>query len=237
MGLVYDAHELAYDRRVAFKVIAPNVANHPQFRRRFAEESKIAMRLEHPHIVPVYAAGMADGLLYIAMRFIDGVDLRTVIARERMLDLRRVIALLEQIASGLDAAHRLGQVHRDIKPANIMVQTLDFAREHAYLMDFGLAKQAGASSVAESGNVIGTLDYVAPEQIQGGRVDARTDVYGLGATLFHVLSGHPPFPSEHYAAKLFAHLNAEPPKITTIRTDLPEAIDSVIARAIGEEPR
>jgi serine/threonine-protein kinase len=153
-------------------------------------------------VIPVYAAGLADEALYLAMRFIDGVNLSTLIAREGKLDATRTIVLVDQIASGLDAAHRLGLVHRDIKPANIMVQRLDFGRQHAYVTDFGLVKQTGSRSLTHAGHLVGTLDYVAPEQIQGDGVDARTDVYGLGATLFHALSGRPPYPGDHYIAKL-----------------------------------
>ena len=236
MGLVYDAYEVAYQRRVALKVIAPELAHDAAFRRRFQRESIIAMRLEHPHVVPVYATGVVDGVLYMAMRFIEGVDLSTLIARERMLDGTRAVVLVDQIASGLDAAHRLGLVHRDIKPANIVIQELDFGRTHAYLTDFGLASQAGCRSMAQADHLVGTVDYMAPEQIQGGSVDARTDVYALGATLFHALAGRVPFQAEHYAAKLFAHLNAEPPKIADTRSDLSEAFDQIVARAMAKDP-
>jgi serine/threonine protein kinase len=236
MGLVYDAYELACERRVALKVIAPEFANDSQFRHRFVDEARIAMRLEHPHVVPVHAAGMVDGVLFMVMRKIDGVDLGALIARARGLDAARAIALVDQVASGLDAAHSLGLVHRDIKPANIMVQKLDFAREHAYIMDFGLAKQAGSRGVTRPDDLLGTLDYIAPEQIVGGRVDARTDVYALGASLFHALSGHAPFAGDHHAAKIFAHLTARPPKITDSRPDLPETFDSVLARAMAKNP-
>jgi serine/threonine protein kinase len=236
MGVVYDAYELTHERRVALKVIAPELATDATFRVRFKRESRIAMQVEHPHVVPVYGAGAVAETLYIAMRFIDGVDLGTLVKRERSLDGARAIRLIEQIGSGVDAAHRLGLVHADIKPANVMVQKLEVGREHAYIMDFGLAKPAGSTSVTQSGHWLATLDYVAPELIQGAPPDARTDVYALGATLFHMLTGRAPFAGKHRAAKLFAHLNAEPPKVTETRPHLPKALDRVVARAMAKRP-
>jgi hypothetical protein len=235
MGVVYEARELANDRVVALKVLLPELAEDERFRERFERESRIAMSLEHPHVVPVYAIGEADGVLYIAMRFVRGVDLRHLILNVGALPPARAVAIAEQVASGLDAAHKLGLVHRDVKPANVMVESLG-DHDHCYVMDFGLAKHAGSTSCTQTGNWVGTLDYVAPEQILGGDVDARTDVYALGALLFDALTGRPPFQAGHDAAKLYAHLHSAPPDATTVRPDLAPEFDVVLGRALAKAP-
>ncbi len=236
MGVIYDARESANDRRVALKVIAPEFAGDIRFRKRFEYESECAMRLEHPNVVPVYSIGAMQGTLYMAMRFVSGVDLATLIERESALDGERAVTLMDQIASGLDAAHQLGLVHRDIKPANVMVEALDHGREHAYVMDFGLAKRSCSAGVTQAEDLVGTLDYMAPEQILGEGTDARTDIYALGATLFHALAGHGPFAHLNPAAKLYAHVNTDPPRMSELRPDVPEAIDHVLARAMAKDP-
>jgi serine/threonine protein kinase len=236
MGVVYTARQVSVDRRVALKVIAPALAEDESLRRRFERESRVAIEIEHPNIVPVYATGAAEGLLFIAMRYIDGRDLRRVVDAESPMSPKRVLALLEQIASGLDAAHRKGLVHRDVKPANVMVERLGADREHCYVLDFGLAKQSGSGGLTRTGGWVGTLDYVAPEQVLGKEVDARTDVYALGATFFHMVTGQPPYAMRDDGAKLYAHVNARVPRVTDIRAELPAAVDDVIARALAKEP-
>jgi tRNA A-37 threonylcarbamoyl transferase component Bud32 len=236
MGVVYTARQLAVDRRVALKVIAPALAEDESFRRRFERESRVAIEIEHPNIVPVYATGAAEGLLFIAMRYIDGRDLRRIIDAESPMSPERVLALLEQIASGLDAAHRKGLVHRDVKPANVMVERLGEDREHCYVLDFGLARQSESTALTHTGRWMGTPAYVAPEQLTGGDVDARTDVYALGALFFHALTGQLPYSRDHDAGMLFAHLNAPPPRATDLRSDLPHDLDAVLVRALAKDP-
>ena len=236
MGVVYTARQVSVDRRVALKVIAPAFAEDESFRRRFESESRAAIEIEHPNVVPVYATGAAEGLLFIAMRYIDGRDLRRVVDAESPMSPARVLALLEQIASGLDAAHRKGLVHRDVKPANVMIERLGVDREHCYMLDFGIAKQRGSGGLTRTGGWVGTLDYVAPEQILDRDVDARTDVYALGATFFHMVTGQPPYAMRDDGAKLYAHVNARAPRVTDIRAELPAAVDEVVARALAKEP-
>jgi serine/threonine protein kinase len=216
MGLVYEARQVSNERRVALKVIAPELSGDVTFRERFEHESRVAIQLEHP--------------------FIDGVDLNHILASEGRLAPARALAVVDQIAAALDAAHRLGLVHRDVKPANVMVEKLGASREHCYVMDFGLAKHVASTGVTRTGNWVGTLDYVAPEQISGGRIDARTDVYSLGALLFHALTGEPPYSDRHDAAKVFAHVNSPPPSLAEACPELPRELSAVIARAMAKDP-
>jgi serine/threonine-protein kinase len=235
MGVVYRARERESNRVVALKLIVPELASDVTYRARFERESRIAMRLEHPNIVPVYASGEFEGALFMAMRFIHGTDLGELLVGEHGLRVDRATALILQIASALDAAHREGLVHRDVKPGNVMVERLE-DREHCYVMDFGLAKQSGTATVTRTGSWVGTLDYVAPEQILGKHVDARTDVYALGAMFFHMVAGRPPFAMGHDAAKLYAHVNVEAPPVTEIRQALPQGLNIVVGRALAKEP-
>ena len=180
MGVVYRAHDLALDRDVALKLLAPHLADDVSFRERFLRESRLAASLEHPNVVPIHDAGEIDGQLYIAMRLVDGTDLKQLL-REGPLDPARAIHIVEQIAGALDAAHARGLVHRDVKPSNVLLDE----HEHAYLADFGLSRylgEAGAALGAE--NSLGTIDYVAPEQIRGEEIDGRADVYALGCLLY-----------------------------------------------------
>src|SRR4051812_27179599 len=183
MGVVYRATQLALERPVALKLIAPDLAEDESFRERFKRESRTAAQIEHAHVIPVHEAGEAEGRLYIAMRLIDGIDLRELIRRYGQIEPVRAVRLLGQVASALDAAHAFGLVHRDIKPANVLVAN-EGGRDHAYLTDFGLSKQLGSESgVTQTGMFVGTVDYIAPEQIQGLPLDARSDVYSLGCLL------------------------------------------------------
>jgi serine/threonine protein kinase len=236
MGIVYRATHLALDRAVAFKVITPDLATDEDFRERFKRESRIAASLEHPHVVPVYDSGEVDGLLFVAMRFVEGTDLRALVQRTGRLDPRRAAAILVQVSGALDVAHARGLVHRDIKPANILIAGRDGA-DHAYLTDFGLTKHAGAKSgLTKTGMWVGTVDYVAPEQIEGARVDGRADVYALGCVLYETLTGRVPYDHESDVSKIWAHMSSPPPSLTDAAPDLPGELDAVIARAMAKKP-
>ena len=183
MGVVYRARQRQPARLVALKVISAQLATDPQFRSRFQRESSIAAQIEHPNVIPVYAIGEADDVLYIAMRYVEGTDLRSVIAGTRLAP-QRAATIIDQVAQALDAAHAHGLVHRDVKPANILISTAG-DRDHVYLSDFGLSRHVDASQgLTSTGAFLGTIDYVAPEQARGERVDSRTDIYSLGCVLF-----------------------------------------------------
>src|SRR3954454_12741241 len=231
MGVVYRALQLALDRTVALKLITPALAGDPDFRARFVRESRAAASIEHPNVIPLFSAGSEQDVLYISMRFVDGEDLRALLRREGKLEPRRAARIVAQIGLALDAAHERGLVHRDVKPANVLLTPLD----HAYLTDFGLTKRVGEGStqVSRPGGWVGTLGYVAPEQIRGGRVDARADVYALGAVLYHALTGEPPFSADSDEATMWRHLNDEPPHVDG---DVPRGFDPVVRRALAKRP-
>jgi DNA-binding beta-propeller fold protein YncE/predicted Ser/Thr protein kinase len=233
MGVVYSATQLALDRKVALKVIAPGLMEDDEMRRRFVRESKVAASIDHPNVIPIYYAGEDDGIAYIAMRYVAGDDLRSLVRREKKLEPRRAARIVSQIAAALDAAHAAGLVHRDVKPANVLLGPED----HVYLTDFGLTKHAlSVGSATKAGHWVGTLDYVAPEQIRGERVDARADVYALGCVLFLMLTGTVPFHHESEEARLWAHLSEEPPAPSERVPGLPSEMDDVIARALAKQP-
>jgi serine/threonine protein kinase len=236
MGILYLAVEPGLERRVALKLIAPEAAADEVFSRRFAEESRIAASIEHPNVVPIYAAGEEDGVPYIAMRYVSGSDLGKRIAREGRLEPAGAAALIAQIGNGLDAIHAAGLVHRDVKPANVLLSGAT-GEDHAYITDFGVARNvATESGLTQTGRFVGTLDYVAPEQISGGEVDARVDVYALGCLLFKLLTGEVPFPKDGEAARLYAHLNDPPPAPSLYAPQVPMALDDVVIRAMSKEP-
>jgi serine/threonine protein kinase len=232
MSVVYVAEQLRLGRKVALKVLTTELAWDEQFRERFVRESHIAAAIDHPNIIPIYDAGEADGLLYIAMRFVQGPDLKEVLKRGS-LGVGRTIFLIEQLASALDAAHAHALVHRDVKPGNIL---LEESTDHAYLTDFGVAKQTTARGLTSTGHFLGTVEYAAPEQIEGGHVDARTDVYALGCVLYECLTGTPPFSHGTEHAVLHAHLVDPPPSVSRVRPDLPHAFDGLIATAMAKHP-
>jgi len=228
MGVVYRATQLDLDRTVALKVITPAFADEPDFRARFVAESRAAASIEHPNVLPVYSAGDHEGVLYIVMRFVDGPDLRALVRAGGGLGPDRAAHILAQVGAALDAAHGHGLVHRDVKPANILID----AQDHVYLTDFGLTKRlASTADPSRSGGWVGTLGYVAPEQIRGERVDARTDVYALGCVLVHALAGRPPYLRETDEATMWAHLNAPPPSEA-----VPPEFEGVVARALAKDP-
>ncbi len=236
MSVVYLAKDPRLERSVAIKVLSDELADDQSFRSRFVRESQLAAGLDHPNIVPVYEAGEIDGKLFIAMRYVRGTDLRTLIARERSIAPDRTVRLLRPIASALDAAHRAGLVHRDVKPANILL-ALDQEEEHPYLSDFGLTKHTSSKSgLTQTGTFMGTVDYVAPEQIQGGEVDGRTDEYSLACVLFQCLTGEVPFDKGTDVATLFGHLQDPPPLVSARRSDVSPALDEVVARGMAKDP-
>jgi hypothetical protein len=235
MGVLYLAVEPGLERHVALKLIAPEAATDEVFARRFAEESRIAASIEHPNVVPIYAAGEEGGVPYIAMRYVSGSDLGRRLAREGRLAPQVAAALIAQVGNGLDAIHAAGLVHRDVKPANVLLSGA--ADDHAYITDFGVARNvATESGLTQTGRFVGTLDYVAPEQISGGEVDARADVYALGCLLFKLLTGGVPFPKDGEAARLYAHLNDPPPAPSLFATEVPMALDDVVIRAMSKQP-
>ncbi|MHB1242325.1 MAG: protein kinase domain-containing protein [Gaiellaceae bacterium] len=236
MGAVYRAVEEGLGRKVALKVIATELAGDGRFRERFLRESRIAASLDHPHVVPIFAAGEADGALFLAMRYVEGTDLGKLLREHGALDAAFVLPLLEQVAEALDAAHERGLVHRDVKPSNILVASSG-GREHCYLGDFGLTKRTGSlSGVSATGEVVGTLDYVAPEQITGGEVGAAADLYSLACVLYECLTGQSPFPRATDVALLWAHVHDEPARASEVRPELPRALDAALARGLAKEP-
>ena len=208
MGVVYRATDLSLERPVALKLVAPELAEDERFRARFLREPRLAASLDHPNVIPIYEAGEHDGQLYLAMRFVEGSDLKSVLEREGRLRPERALDVLAQVAGALDAAHRRALVHRDVKPANVLMGE----EGHVYLTDFGITKQLGGEST-DTGRVVGTLDYLAPEQIRGDPVDGRTDVYALGCLLYECLSGAPPFRRATEAETMWAHMQEQPPPL------------------------
>ena len=235
MGVVYRATQLALGRTVAIKLIAAERAGDPIYRERFASESRIAASIEHANVIPVYEAGEDDGLLFIAMRLVDGFDLDQLLTRAGPLAPERATRMIAQVAGALDAAHARGLVHRDVKPANILV-TAD-EPEHVYLTDFGLARRAGAlTRVTRAGQWAGTLDYLAPEQIRGEDVSASADVYALTCVLYRCITGQPPFSGESDAAIMWAHVSEPPPSVTAVRPELPSELDEIVGRGMAKDP-
>ena len=233
MGVVYRAFDRRLKRTVALKLVAPALARDERFRARFARESELAMSLEHPNVVPIYDAGDVDGTLYLAMRLVDGTDLRSLLRSDGALDPLRAAAICAQVASALDAAHARGLVHRDVKPSNVLLDS----SQHVYLADFGLTRRhADQAAQGVDDRSLGTPAYLAPEQLDGNPVDGRSDVYSLGCLLYECLTGEAVFPRSSRLAVAWAHLEEEPPRPSRRRPELPEAIDSVIARAMAKDP-
>jgi len=236
MGLVYRVTNVALHRIYALKVLAPALAEDEHFRERFRREMRIAASLHHPNIVGIHYAGEHDGMVFFVMDFVTGTDLRELLVTDGAIDPMRAVDLLEQLAAALDAAHARGLVHRDVKPANILVTVQDGA-EHTYLTDFGLAKKFdGASGLTAKGAVVGTVDYMAPEQITGSRTDARTDIYALGCVFYQMLTGNIPFERENSIATLFAHVNEPPPPLEGDVSDTYPAFIPVLEKAMAKDP-
>ncbi len=239
MGIVYRAEHLKLGRKVALKLLPPDLAATPGFRERFEGESRLAAAIDHPHIIPLYDAGMTDGLLYLTMRFVDGLDLKGLLARDGPLALDRAVTIVAQVGGALDAAHARGLVHRDVKPANVLVASGagPEASDHCYLTDFGLTKDTTSPlQLTRPGQFVGTIGYVAPEQIQGATPSGAADQYALGCVLYECLTGHSPFERGADLDVMRAHLDAAPPAVTDRRLDVPAAIDAVLARAMAKAP-
>jgi tRNA A-37 threonylcarbamoyl transferase component Bud32/sugar lactone lactonase YvrE len=237
MAVVFRARDSRLNRTVALKVLIPALATVEGFRERFLRESRAAAAVDDPHIIPVYEAGEADGVLFIAMRFVAGGDLRAVIRREGPLPAHRAASFISPVASALDAAHAAGLVHRDVKPANILVDTGTDRPDQVYLSDFGLSKAALASvGLTGTGQFLGTPDYSAPEQVSGRAVDGRADQYALACVAFTLLTGQPLFPRDEPMAVLLAHTSEPPVPVSAQRPDLPAATDQVLARALAKAP-
>jgi DNA-binding SARP family transcriptional activator/tRNA A-37 threonylcarbamoyl transferase component Bud32 len=236
VGIVYLALDLRLQRRVALKILATELSNDERVRERFAREPRLAASIDHPNIIPIYEAGEAEGNLYIAMRHVDGCDLGVLVRREGPLDAARAVAIVAQVGSALDAAHARGLYHRDVKPANILVVARRDAQstDHAYVADFGITKNSSTRSLTRTGQYVGTLDYVAPEQIRGESVDGRTDIYALGCVLYESLTGVPPFQKDNDAASIYAHLAEAPPLLSAKRSGLPPGLDAVVVMAMAK---
>ena len=235
MGVVYRATQLALGRPVALKLVAPGLAHEAAYRERFTRELQYVASIDHPNVIPVYHAGEEDGQLFVAMRWVEGTDLQALIARDGRLEPARTARIVDQVAAALDAAHSGGIVHRDVKPANVLLG--DGPQDRVYLSDFGLSKHStSAGGLTATGQWVGTPDYIAPEQIRGGSLDARCDVYSLGCVIFHTLTGSTPFPEEGDAAKLWGHMTEPPPSLLARIPSLPERLDDVVKRAMAKEP-
>src|SRR4051794_37526014 len=236
MGVVYLAEDLRMGRTVALKLIAAEYAENEAFRARFLHESRVAGAINHPNVIPVYDAGEHEGLLYIAMRYVEGTDLRGLLDSEAPLEIERTVAIISQAASALASTHTRGLIHRDVKPANILLvpRTTPDGTDHVYLSDFGLAKHLGSlSGLTKTGQFMGTVGYVAPEQIRGKGVERRTDVYALGCVLFECLTGTPPFPRKDDFATIMAHVNDAPPRVRELRPAAPAAVGAGVQRALA----
>ena len=237
MAVVFRALDERLGRQVALKILAPALAADAAFRQRFIRESRAAAAVDHPNIIPVFEAGESGGALFIAMRYVRGGDVRSLLSREGSLPASRVAAIVSPVAAALDAAHAAGLVHRDVKPANMLLDVQQGRPVHVYLSDFGLSKEALATSgLTGTGQFLGTVDYAAPEQADGRPVDGRTDQYALGCAAFEMLCGEPPFPRDHGLAVLHAHLSAPPPPISSRLGTLSAGLDPVLARVLAKSP-
>ena len=237
MSVVYRAENPRLGNLVALKLLSAELADDESFRERFVRESRTAASIPHPNIIPIHDAGDADGVLYIAMRYVEGPDLKALLKEGEPLTPARCLRLGAQVASALDAAHARGMIHRDVKPANVLVEAGADAEDHAYLADFGLTKHIDShSGITGTGQFVGTIDYMAPEQIEGRQVDARADIYALGCVLFECLAGSPPFRRETDVAVIWAHMREEPPPLGSVRSGLPAAADKVLAKALAKDP-
>jgi DNA-binding NarL/FixJ family response regulator len=236
MATVFRATDLTLDRPVALKLIDPRLAGDPVFRARFERECRLAAALDHRNIVQVFHAGEEQGLLYVTMRFVEGTDLRALLGDGERIEPARAIDLAAQVADALDEAHRHGLIHRDVKPGNILIRRRG-DREHAYLTDFGITKERTSHrALTRTGFAMGTADYMAPEQAQGGDVDERADVYALGCVLFRAVSGALPYERASDLDTMWAHVHEPPPSLLDVRPNLPRALAAVLERALAKRP-
>lgn len=238
MGVVYKARHVRLGRMVALKILVPELAADETFRTRFVRESQMAASIDHPNVIPIYDADEIDGVLFLAMRLVEGSDLKVMLQQNGPLDPGATLAILAQIGGALDAAHDLGLIHRDVKSANVLVERRDEdAGPRIYLTDFGLTKHGSSrSGITATGAFIGTIDYIAPEQIEGNPVDARTDIYALGCVLFECLTGEVPFKKDADVAVMYAHMMDPRPKVTDRVPEIPPGVDEVLAKAMARQP-
>src|SRR5690242_18079064 len=237
MAVVFRALDERLQRRVALKVLAPALAGDKAFRHRFIRESRAAAAVDDPHIIPVFEAGEAEGVLFLAMRYVPGGDVRTLVRRAAQLSPPQALAIISPISSALDAAHSAGLVHRDVKLANILLDAHPGRPDHVYLSDFGLSKMVMSSlGPTRAGQFLGTPGYSAPEQLEGKPVDGRADQYSLACAAFELLCGQTPFPRDQLAAVIWAHISEPPPALTSRQPDLPPAVDGVLSKALAKAP-
>jgi serine/threonine protein kinase len=235
MSVMYRATDIRLGRKVALKIIAEHLTEDPEFRERFVDEARNTSAIDHANVVPLYDFGEVDGLLYIAMRLVDGSDLASLI-KDGPLTPDRAIALLTQVAEALDNLHERGLVHLDVKPANVLVTSRESTAEHVYLADFGLTRRGATGHRTKGGDFLGSPTYAAPEHLRGEPVDARTDAYSLACVLFACLSGRPPFQGA-VPEVIQGHLNRDAPSLTEHARNLPPAIDEVIRRGMAKTPQ
>ncbi|HEY1357023.1 MAG TPA: protein kinase [Thermoleophilaceae bacterium] len=234
MGVVYRATDQSLDRTVALKLIAPELTTNPDFRERFKRESRLAASIEHTNVIPVYAAGETEDLLYLVMRYIPGTDLRALLQKDGALEPARAARIVAQVSSALGAAHRRGLIHRDVKPANVLIEG-DGGNDHAYLTDFGIARDVGGTALTRTGMLVGTMDYIAPERLEDRPGDGRSDIYALGCVLFEALTGSVPFPRDSDVAKMYAHMNEPAPSPREFRPEVPQPLAEAATRAMAKD--
>jgi serine/threonine-protein kinase len=236
MGVVYRATDLTLDREVALKLISDELGKDETFRERFRRVSRLAASIRHANVITVFRAGEEDGSLFIAMDYIEGTDLKALIASQGRLDPALAARIVWQVGQALDAAHAKTLVHRDVKPANVLIAS-EKGSPHAYLTDFGLTKNVGSETgMTKTGVVVGTIDYMAPEQVAGLPIDGRVDIYSLGCVLWEALTGKVPFPRDSAVAKMYAHTHEDPPSLAEVAPDVPAAFEGVVTRAMAKRP-
>jgi serine/threonine protein kinase len=237
MSEVYRASNPRLGNTIALKLLTRELGNDDVFRARFVRESQVAASLNHPNVIPIFDAGEEDGLPYIAMRYVDGPDLEDLLAKEGPLSLEAAVSIVAQVGAALDSAHAKGLIHRDVKPANILIESSGEATPHIYLSDFGVAKHGGSrSGLTSTGQFVGTVDYIAPEQIEGKAVNGSTDIYSLACVLYQTLTGALPFDRDSDVGMIYAHLVEPPPRLSEKRPDLPAKLDTVLGAALSKRP-
>jgi serine/threonine protein kinase len=233
MGVIFKARDPRLERDVALRIIGAEVAGDSVTRARLNRESTTLASVDHANVVPIYEAGESDGRLFIASRWVRGISLGSLVGEQGPLEPRRAVRIVNQVASALQAAQGLGIIHRNVKPSSVLVTDTD----HAYLTDFGLARRASdLTGLTVEEHLVESFDYLAPEYLEGGPVDARVDIYGLGCVLYEALTGEVPYPAPTPAAKMYAQRSAEPPSARARRPDVPAALDAVVRRAMAKDP-
>lgn len=241
MSEVYRAYDASQDRVVALKLLARQFAADEQYQERFRRESQAAARLREPHVIPIHRYGELDGRLFIDMRLVEGDSLAAVLARNGSMSPLRTALIIEQVASALDAAHADGLVHRDVKPSNVLLTSASGTggRDFVYLVDFGISRtfrRSPTTSLTETGAMIGTPEYMAPERFVDGSIDQQVDVYALACLVYECLTARPPFPKNDLPALIFAHVNTPPPRPSMMLPNLPESVDAVVAVGMAKDP-